>query len=44
MNKRTSKSIDNFFDTFEKFIEVYLIIASICIFISFFYNLIIRSL
>ena len=46
MNKvdRVLKSTDSFLDKFEKFAEVYLIIAFVSVFISFLYNIIIRSL
>ena len=36
--------MDNFFNKLESFIEIYLIIAAIYVFSSFFYNLIIRSI
>mgnify|MGYP003633664572 CR=1 FL=1 len=36
--------MNNFLDKFEKFIEIYLIIAFTFIFINFFYNIIIRNL
>ena len=46
MNKmdRVLEKTDSFLDKFEKFVEVYLIIAFTSIFISFLYNIIIRSL
>jgi len=36
--------MNSFFDKFEKYIEIYLIISAIYIFSSFFYNVIIRSI